>query len=312
MENEASLRRIATWTIGRRLRSSLVGLAVLVFGLAPSVWGQETGHAIEKLPYGSRINRQPPTGWTHTLLVSVPSVDSGDLRQVSTLVTNYAEMLSLVIVARIEPERSEEPRNYQLRSIGVGMAIRQGDDFVVVTGDDSAAAATSSDENPPPRLDMLQKQVVRGASNSLDQMRVVARRTTLILFDSPAVVRLQDRNQSVVMRNLIWVESSSGRIGNLVWLLQPDGKEGMKPALDEARFLPPPFLEQRSLYVDSSQFTLGIPSSTAFALTQLPAGDPVPLSGRLTELASLPSYEYAQLAELASGLTRVMQATTRP
>ena len=280
-------------------------------GAFPLAQGEDT--SVTKLPAGTIIGENPPDNWTDTLFISIPEVSEGDVTKVSTMVTSLAEMLCLVEVARVDIEPSSTvdgagPK-YRLGDVGIGLAVRRGDAFVVVSG----PVDTPTGDNRP-KLDFIQSQVVASASKSLDDMRIIARRTTLILFDSPAVVRQENKNAELILRTLVWVEASTGKLGKLIWLLKPSDQDSndQELAMDEICFLTPGFKEARSLYVDSEQFTFGVPSSRAFALTRLPNGRKVRLGGDLAILAGHKDYSTQQLGMLVAGLSAALKSSVVP
>ena len=293
----------------RRNRGNICATIFLAVatGIAPLAEGEDT--SVTKLPAGTIVGENPPDNWTDTLFISIPKVSEGDVEKVSTMVASLAEMLSLVEVARVEVEPSSTTNGigpkYRLGDVGVGLAVRRGDTFVVVSG----AADTPSADNRP-KLDFIQNQVVASASKSLDDMRIIARRTTLILFDSPAVVRQNNENMDLILRTLVWVEASTGKLGKLIWLLKPGDQDSniQELALDEICFLPPGFKGAPGLYVDSELFTFGVPSSRAFALTRLPNGRKVQLQGDLATLAGQKEYSTQQLGMLVAGLSAALKS----
>lgn len=280
----------------------LCGSAVTAVAADGAV-GAEIGPGVSKLPRGTWVGPQPPAGWSDIVFVSTPRVEHGDVQSLSSTVLRYAEMLHLVVLADVQKTRSgegAEPR-YHLRKVGFGLAVSAGGALQVVTG-------PRDPELTPPELGILDAQVVAGAADSLDQMRVLARRTTLALIDSPAVFHEDGTNHHRLMRMLIWVDPASGRLGQLLWLLRQESSGQLRTALDHAVYLPTPFHEKRQLYVDENEFNIfGLPKAKAFALVRLPPGRPIPLDESLTVTLSRSSYTTEQLGAFVREVMRALQ-----
>lgn len=200
-----------------------MGQLAFAFFASVAFLGQPTlAQQVTQIPQGTVIADRPPPGWTDTLFVSIPSVSEGDIGKISTNVIEYAEMLSLVILAK--KERELETGAYRLADIGVGLAVRESENLVVTSGPVSNL--------PVPAFDLLTRTVLDTAAKSLDEMRLVARRTTLVIYDSPAIFRRGQENVQLTMRSLIWISPQTGQIGQLVWLLDAAGV-GFKPAFNE-------------------------------------------------------------------------------
>lgn len=263
----------------------------------------EIGAGVSQLPRGTWIGPQPPPGWSDIVFVSTPRVVHGDVQSLSSTVLRYAEMLHLVVLADVEkvtPEDGQTPR-HRLRRVGFGLAVAAGGALQVVTG-------PRDSELPQPELGILDSQVVAGAAESLEEMRVLARRTTLALIDSPAVFHQGGENRHRILRMLIWVDPASGRLGQLLWLLREQSDDQLRMALNHAVYLPTPFHEKRQLTVDDDEFNFfGLPKPKAFALVRLPPGRPIPIEGSLGQVLSRRSYSTEQLREFVDGIMRVLR-----
>lgn len=198
-----------------------------------------------------------------------------------------------------------------LADIGVGLATRVAGRLQVVSGPPawpgSAAAAS-----PAPELGFISGQVLRTAAESLDEMRLVARRSTLMMYDSPAVVLIADRNTEAVVRSLIWVEAASGRLHHMLWVMQRGRRQHWMPGLEFGVYMKVPLVEDRVLHVEADRVTFGIPSATAIGLAKLPPGYRFSLAGELGELACRTAYDECSLAQLAAKLIASLRESNRP
>jgi hypothetical protein len=255
-------------------------------------------------------------GWTDRVLIAVPRVGSGDVEGIAKLVKENAELLSFVVLARVEDRPVEEASSAAsgakmkhravLADVGVGLAMKVSGQWQVVTGP-AAPAGSESARSSVPELGFVGGQVLRTAAESLEDMRLIVRRTTLLIYDSPAVVKIAGQNQEVTVRSMLWVESSSGRLHHALWVMRHGSRQHWMPALEEGVYMKVPMVEDRVLHVQADRFTFGIPSATALGLEALPPGRRFSLAGRLGELACQTVYDEATLGELATTLVAALR-----
>ena len=256
---------------------------------------------VQKLPSGTLIGPRPPAGWSNVVFVSTPKVAHGDLGKVSSTVVQYAELLHFVVLADVQRQRVGDNVRHHLVEVGFGLAISKSGALIVASGPRAAGLE-------PPELGILENQVVRGAAASLDEMRIIGRRSTLMLLDSPAVFSLRGEHQALIMRTLIWVDPLSGKLGHLLWLLKENPNGQLELALPAGAYLPTPFHEQREMRVDADEFNyLGLPGPLGFALVRLPPGKAVAMEGPLATLASRKEYTTEQLRQLIAALNAALR-----
>lgn len=285
---------------------------------------------------GTTLDGETIEGWTDRVLIAHPRVAAGDVDQITQLVKENAELLSFVLLARVErPAKPASPATPPslanesdasdadatpeptlppaiLADVGVGLAMKVGGRWQVVSGPATADPDLIAAKRPGPDLGFLSTQVLRTAARSLDDMRIVVRRTTLVIHDSPAVLKVGDQNTQAVVRSMIWVEPASGRLHHILWTLQRGMRDVWMPAWDQGVYLPVPTIEDRVLHVQADRFTLGIPSATAFGLNDLPPGYRFSLAGQLADLACRPEYDEATLAQLATQLIQRLRESVAP
>ncbi|QDS86012.1 hypothetical protein EC9_01700 [Rosistilla ulvae] len=217
--------------------------------------------AISRIAAGTLISPDGLRGWSDVVLVATPKVTDGEVSEVSQMVLRYAAMLTTVIAA----DAHEVQGQYQLRRIGIGMAVADGENFRIVSDRDGEAG-----------LGMIGRQVLQAAEQSLDRVTVALRLATAIVIDSPALVAVGKQHEKVVARHLIWVQPKSGSVSSAVWFIR--GGESPEVVDGQGMFLPENFRETRHLHVDVGEFFLGIPGPNAFAMQGLPPGKPFPLA----------------------------------
>lgn len=284
--------------------------------LVRPVWGDGAGGKLTLIASGTRLGGERIEGWTDPVLIAVPRVGSGDVEGIAKLVKENAELLSFVVLARVEDRPVEEAssaasgantqRRAVLADVGVGLAMKVSGQWQVVTGT-AAPAGSESARSSVPELGFVAGQVLRTAAESLEDMRVIVRRTTLLIYDSPAVVKIAGQNQEVTVRSMLWIESSSGRLHHALWVMRHGSRQHWMPALEEGVYMKVPMVEDRVLHVQADRFTFGIPSATALGLEALPPGRRFSLAGRLGELACQTVYDEATLGELAMMLVAALR-----
>ncbi len=290
--------------------------------LVRPVWGDGVGGKLTLIASGTRLGEGRIEGWTDRVLIAVPRVGSGDVEGIAKLVKENAELLSFVVLARVEDRPVEEAssaapmesgasgantqRRAVLADVGVGLAMKVSGQWQVVTGP-AAAAGSESALSSVPELGFVSGQVLKTAAESLEDMRVIVRRTTLLIYDSPAVVKIAGQNQEVTVRSMLWIESSSGRLHHALWVMRHGSRQHWMPAFEEGVYVKVPMVEDRVLHVQADRFTFGIPSATALGLDALPPGRRFSLAGRLGELACQTVYDEATLGELATTLVAALR-----
>jgi len=368
-------RRVPVWGIVLWVFAVSQPWASAAHGESPrSAAAASTQPPVTQISLGTPLDRAEIEGWTDVVLIAHPRVLPDDAEQIGELVKKNAELLSFVLLARVDrpaanpterqaaatqlaapagepttnPEATpEDAGNSQdktdpgdktepvietagvaasdtpaapdqdaaaaapelppavLADIGVGLAMKVGGRWQIVTGPIASDPESYAARRPAPGLGFISGQVLRTAARSLDDMKIVVRRTTLIIHDSPAVLKLGDQNISGMIRSMIWVDSRTGKLHHILWSLQRGVREPWVPALDYGVYVPVPTIEDRVLHVQADRFTLGIPSATAFGLNDLPRGHRFSLSGPLASLASRTEYDETDLSDLAD---RVIQA----
>lgn len=286
-------------------------IVLLVAFRLPSLTLAFENDGLVNIDAGTVVDDDGVAGWSDLVLVAVPRVGSGDTEAISSLVKEHAELLTFVVAARVQRPwhhggeaagGSGDDQRATLRQVGVGLATTVDGRLRIVSG--PAPQGPTAEE--PPQLGMLASQVLRSAQRSLDDMRVVVRRTTLMLYDSPAVVRVGKQNRRCVVRSLLWIEPDNGKLHHVLWVIN-NTEQRWRPAFPHGVYLPVPFREDRVLHVQADQFTFGIPAPTAIALAALPPGHPFPLDAALEKLACQPQYDEQTLAELTKALVAALR-----
>jgi hypothetical protein len=103
-------------------------------------------------------------------------------------------------------------------------------------------------------------------------VEIVLRSETTAVYDTPIVIRLNDENRTLVLRYGILVDPQSGRLDSLCWLIDVDDQQRYLRLVGNMQWLAANKVMDCQLYVDKSQYTLGVPSDNAFACLKIPQG----------------------------------------
>ena len=253
-----------------------------------------------RLPAGTLVAEHPGAGWNRVVLLAKPRLASGDLDRIPRLANRYATMFCLTIMACVTQEEEGETVQFKLSELGVGYALPRNGQYVVV----SSATPAPSD----PGLGFVEKRVLAASEKCLADVVPIAHHDTLWIFDAKAIVLERGEHQDRVVRHAVWVYPLQGQLAMLVWLLAGDQPPGYRMVEHVMQLVPPNFVEDRQFHVKADEFYFGIPSARAFALVQLPQGQPIRVTPELATLASAKHYTAASLNQLAEALAKTVQA----
>jgi hypothetical protein len=277
-------RRVAAWgTVLLLFAVSQQGVSSAHGQTPSSATADNSQPRVTQISLGTPLDLALNEGWTDVVLIAHPRVLPDDADQIGELVKKNAELLSFVLLARVQrpattktsasaaaaqlappasvpamnaeatPAAADQPGDQTepiteiagvadsdtqaspdqataasapalppavLADIGVGLAMKVGGRWQIVTGPIASNPDSYAARRPAPGLGFISSQVLRTAARSLDDMKIVVRRTTLIIHDSPAVLKLGDQNISGMIRSMIWVDSKTGKLHHILWTLQ--------------------------------------------------------------------------------------------
>jgi hypothetical protein len=247
---------------------------------------------------------ESPAGqqWNRVVLLSRPSIESGDVDAVSKTIREAAASLVVTILATIESSTNEQGVvRFRMTDIGVGTSAEIEGEWKVVTLESANQLGLS--------FGFIQRQLLYENDKQFRKLQLIAKTTTLAIFDAPTIMLRKGEHRDYQMRHFVWIDSSTGASATLVWLLERDAQGQLRTIDEPAQWLPAGLKEKRVIHVDRDEFTLGIPGGRAFALCELPPGKPIPLTAEAQQLAALPQYSMDQLRALTTALNRDIQAT---
>lgn len=261
---------------------------------ASTLWGQSqpsVDRSVVKIQPGTVLNQPDAPRWNRTILLAKPRIASGDVNALSESIRQAASTFVLSIAATVDRDPAANSNKFRLAEVGVGYSVRVDDRFTVIRPEDYEDYGVS--------LSFVQRQMLSENQKQLETIRVIARGTTLLMFDVPSMMLHRGEHVDFAMRHLIWIDSNSGKLATMVWLNQLDAMQQPRVADWEAiRWLEPATFEDRTIHVDGDQFTLLIPGKRAFALERLPPGRSIAWTAAAAKLGALDRYDMQSMQDL--------------
>jgi hypothetical protein len=260
-----------------------------------NVWDPEH-KPLSRIPVGTSFGEQPPEGWSNIILFVDGKLGSGDVSAASSTVHYYAKLFNPVILANVTKGADNQ---YRLDKVAVGFSMKvQGKNTVLTARTQRQVGAN---------LSLVGRSVLLGNESALSDMKQVARYKTSMVFDIPTIMLHNGDHRKMIVRYLVWVSPSNGRVGTAAWLLddQP-GSANYRVVEDAIQLLPPHMREKRIMNVKGDRFTLGIPAPDAFAVVRIPQGTPVAVTERLRASAGRRSFTLDTFRELLGSVNEAV------
>lgn len=258
--------------------------------------------SVTRIPAGTPLDNSANERWNRVVLLSRPSIESGDVDAVPKTIREAAASLVVTILATIESSTNEQGVvRFRMTEIGVGTSAEIEGEWKVVTLESANQLGLS--------FGFFQRRLLDENDKQFRKLQLIAKTTTLAIFDAPTIMLRNGQHRDYQMRHFVWIDSSSGASATLVWLLERDTQGQLRTVDEPAQWLPAGLKEKRAIHVERNEFTLGFPGARAFALRDLPPGKPIPMNAEAQQLAALPHYSMDQLRALTTALNRAIQAT---
>jgi hypothetical protein len=262
-----------------------------------------TAHPPESIAPGTVIGRNPPEGWSHLVIKSLPRVRHSEIGNIpwNPLVegsrsVHLASWMFTAFVADVQSERQGEKVVHRIREIALGLGTASNGRDVIITPETAAQNGVE--------LNSFTREILSKGYKTQSRARVVIHGPTLAVVDTPVSYRSNGRSWRLRFRYALLVDSLTGRLDAIVWLLDAEGKCGD----GSAAVLGPNTIEEAELIPDPNEFdALGIPSDAAFAVDRLPSGRArVLLPPDLRPLAAQGKYSPAEAGILESRLRELL------
>jgi hypothetical protein len=219
---------------------------------------------LDLIPPGTVIDKEAPKGWTKLIIKSRPRPGAGDVKKLSATADRMSRLLFTAILANVKTERTDAGPRHRLANVAVGLGTRIGDKDTIVNPDTQKKLGAN--------LGIVARVVLNKAHKKLDEIRVVARSNTLLVFDAPGLMVLDERHKPVVLRYAVLIEEKTGQLDTLLWVLDRAERGEYRGPVGPIEWLQPNKMEDCVLHVDASQFSLGQPTEDAFAMMRAPKG----------------------------------------
>jgi len=219
---------------------------------------------IELIPPGTTIDDQAPKPWTHLIVKSQPRVAAGDVLKVSSTQIRLAGTFFMATIARVERVDQGGKVSHRLARLASGIGTKVNGRDTIVSPDTTGRLGAN--------VGFLAGIVLSEMYDKQRSVEVVLRSETCAVYDTPIVIRMGDKNRSLVLRYGVVVDLQSGQLDTLCWLIDVDEDGRYLGLSGNMQWLAANKVMDCPLYVDKSEYTLGLPSDNAFACLKIPQG----------------------------------------
>lgn len=265
--------------------------------------GQVSGTSarMPRITAGTLVENEDASRWNQVVLLARPRLASGDVSSLPSFVGKAASSLVLSIMATVEPKVDQAgEKRFKLSEVGVGYSYAVDGNLTIITAEDASRLGAA--------LSLVQRQMLSENEKQIEKVRIVARTSTLLLFDTPAILLRDAKHKRYVMRHFVWINSRTGRTATLVWLLEPE-EDQLVVVNEPLRWVPAGTKEDRAIHVDGEEISfLGVPSDEAFALEGLPPGRDVQWTENAKRYAGLKEFSKDELRELTVTLNQALSS----
>jgi hypothetical protein len=243
------------------------------------------------IPVGTVIEKTAPEGWSHLVLIAVPTLTEEDERDSKRpkMATRYAQMFKFTVLANVVRQTEAGKPPFYLEKVARGFATDLNGKETIISSENTMKA----------RMGLFGKTILEENEKCLDNdVKQVVRTPTMLMFDAKAVMLRDGDHQTMIIRHAIVVDPNTGKLYTLVWLLGDD----YQPAEAALQLLPNNMWEKRLLSIKRDKFTAGIPSRDAFGLRLIPQGKAVPYTPQLKAVATVKDFEETQVPNIENTL----------
>jgi hypothetical protein len=252
------------------------------------------------VPPGTLLGNEPPEGWTHLVLKSLPRINPEHKPRVSETAYELASLVFTTIVARSERVSGSNPPRFVLGDIGLGLGTKVPGKDMILSPDTQARLGAN--------LGFQERIVLSECYKRQSQARAVVRTQTMAVIDTHAVMIRNGEHRLAKVRYAVLLDPRSGNIATLSWGVDVDQQRQPYSANSDLEWLPPSKIDDLVLHVESRHMTLGFPGELAFAVQHAPQGHSrIPLTNNLAALAGKAAYTPQTAAQLETTLRTEMQ-----
>ncbi len=280
--------------------------------LVPPAWATDydvNATTPETIAPGTVVDRSAPEGWSHLVIKSLPRVRLSEVERVPSvpiigrdLTVRMVGWMFTAFTADVVKERQGVHTRYRLRAIGLGLGTNAKGCDVVVT--------TETARQHGVEMNFIKDEVLTTGYRIQKQAVIPVHGPSFAILDTPVISRCGDRHRTIRYRYALLVDTKTGTLDVLLWLLGGDGGECAD--LTRVVWIEPNCIDEAELVPDPKEFDGGRPSDLSFAVDKLPPYRvEMPLLPELRELAGKTKFTPDEAHALEDGL-RKMTAQSRP
>ena len=258
---------------------------------------------IARLKPGIIVEDRAPQGWSHLILKNQPRLEGREAEKVHPIAARLAGALFSVFVAHVDQDPRDPQHRFRLHSYAAGLGTR-------IAGRDVIISSQTLDQQSD-QFGFIDNIVVSRTEKELDQWLQIARSPSMLIFDTPCWMVRQGGHQRVTFRHAVLVNPRDGGLVTLAWLLTPIDRRRRQLTADPMRWLLPNLVYEYPLHIDETQVTAGIPTSTAFAMHDLPPGYEVQFPSALRPIAAHDRLTPAMAQKYEAELWQVVQSVSQ-
>jgi hypothetical protein len=256
---------------------------------------------VAPIPPGLVIDKSAPKGWSHLIVKSGAVAGAGDVAKMSATTRELSGLFFSAIVANVTSEKTSAGLRYRLDKVAVGLGTR------IAGVDKIISLETQRDLGA--NLGFLQRTALRKATDRIQNVQMVARSDSLAVVDAPVYMLLRNKHLPATLRYVVLVDPKTGQLNTLIWAIERSEAGDSRGVVGHMEWLPPNKVEERVLHVDASEFSLGLVTERAMAMTRLFKGKTqIDFPKDFVELAGQTRFSEASAARLETKLRELLRA----
>jgi hypothetical protein len=247
------------WTL------AIANLSVSVAASPPDLDDAQRLPRLVMIAPGTEIAAEPPRGWTHCVIRSVPRLVSGALDTLPDSAKTTATLFRTVILANVVSGKN----GFELAKVGVGSAMPFERREVVVSSKGPATALS--------KLTTIESLVLNEVETEMKKGRLIARTPTFAVLKTPGTVLASGRHLDVDLCYAVCVNPASGALRTFCWAVPENSSKPPR----EIIAMPPKARFDCAVDVAVSRSIGPLSLSWTFAMIKLPPGQALPVSASL-------------------------------
>jgi len=258
--------------------------------------------SLATIPPGTPVVDEQAATWNRVVLLATPRIASGDTYKLSASVRSSVSKLTLTILATVNSEAGDSgSAAYRLQDIGLAYGALVRGKLKTVTAESAPRLGA--------QLDFYSRQMLSENEQQMAGVKFVVRTPTLAIFDAPTILLRDGQHKDFTTRHLVWIDAGTGKMALVIWLLSTDRDGQTQVAEETLRIVAPGTKEDRKIHIDGRSFFLGIPSSRAFALEDLPPGRDIHWNNPAKSLAARSAYNEQSIRDFADVLNELLTSS---